>query len=387
VEPPSSFDDSNIYDNSDDDSLAPPPSSILPSESASQVPLRVPRIQAISRIRSPVFKHYSTTLLNEYYISRKTKKRTQDRQHKCKQCLYTTLDSRRDGTTNMIKHLEKHAVFLSQSVISSQQPTIDAMFQRLINTQLSTRMMSLEQAILEWIIDTLQPFVVVEHPSFRRMFECMQQLLPLRSGDVVHSRIMSQLNNSILSLTEELELASSISLSLDAWTSPNHIPVFAIIGHWITPNYVKHEALFEFTALKGVHSGENMAGITFESLEGLRISRKLLALTADNALNNNTLVEHLHRRLLTQFDDEVDPELSNIKPVMQFWSKQHRIRCIAHILNLIVSQILSSLKTGTAKEARDFDETQVKSIGPLNGVVKIRLIVLWIFKSTQRQES
>jgi hypothetical protein len=114
---------------------------------------------------------------------------------------------------------------------------------------------------------------------------------------------------------------------------------------------VKREALFEFTALKGVHFGENIARITFKSLEQLRVLQKLLALTADNASNNDTLVEHLHCQLLTQFDDKVDLELSNIKPIMRFRGKQHRIRCIAHVLNLIVGQILSSLKTGTAKEA------------------------------------
>jgi hypothetical protein len=99
--------------------------------------------------------------------------------------------------------------------------------------------MSLEQAILEWIVDTLQPFVVVEKHSFQRIFECIQHELPLRSGDTVRNRIMGQLNSRYSRLKEELELASSISLSLDAWTSPNYIPVF-------TPNYVKCKALFEF---------------------------------------------------------------------------------------------------------------------------------------------
>ena len=45
-----------------------------------------------------------------------------------------------------------------------------------------------------------------------------------------------------------------------------------------------------------------------------------------------------------------------------------------------------SLKTGTAKEARDFDDLKDKPIGPLNGVVKVRLLVLWICKTTQRQQ-
>jgi hypothetical protein len=65
---------------------------------------------------------------------------------------------------------------------------------------------------------------------------------------------------------------------------------------------------------------------------------------------------------------------------MRFRGKEHRIRCIAHVLNLIVHQILTNLKTRTAKEARDFDNTQ--TAGSLNGVAKIQLIVLWICKST-----
>ena len=187
---------------------------------------------------------------------------------------------------------------------------------------------------------------------------------------------MGQLDECFLSLKEELELASSISLSLDVWTSPNHIPVFAIIGHWITPNYVKKEALFEFQALKGVHSGENIAGITLGTLDRLDVLQKLLAITADNASNNDTLVEHLHHQLLQQFDDEVDLEYGNARPIMRFRGKKHCIQCIAHVLNLIVHQILASLKTGTVKEAKDFEETGVHPTGLLNGVMKIRLLVL-----------
>jgi hypothetical protein len=127
-----------------------------------------------------------------------------------------------------------------------------------------------------------------------------------------------------------------------------------------------------------------MAGITFETLDRLDFLQKLLAITADNASNNDTLVEHLHHRLLEQFDDEVDLEYGNARPIMQFRGKKHRIRCIAHVLNLIVHQILANLKTGTAKEAKDFEETSVRTTSPLNGVMKIRLLVLWMWKSDQR---
>ena len=85
---------------------------------------------------------------------------------------------------------------------------------------------------------------------------------------------------------------------------------------------------------------------------------------------------------MTLFDDKVDLKFGNIQPIIRFQGKHYQIQCIAHVLNLIVSQILSSLKTSTAKEAKDFDKSNVKSTGPLNSVVKIQLLVLWICKST-----
>jgi len=75
---PTSLLNSTIYNDSKDDSPVTPSTSIQPSESVLQVLLRVPRLQAKSQSQSPVFNHFITTLLDEYYISRRTKKRTQD---------------------------------------------------------------------------------------------------------------------------------------------------------------------------------------------------------------------------------------------------------------------------------------------------------------------
>ena len=155
---PTTFANSNIYDKLDNESANTLATSILPSESALQVPPRVPRLQAKSQTWSLVFDHFITTLLDDFYISRRSKKRTQDWQHNCKYCWYTVLDSRQEGTSNLIKHLKKHNVYISLSFIlvsASQQPTINAMFKQPIGPQILVTIMSMEQAILEWIINTL----------------------------------------------------------------------------------------------------------------------------------------------------------------------------------------------------------------------------------------
>jgi hypothetical protein len=83
--PPTLDNDSNIYDNSEDDTPITPATSIQPSESVSQAS-RVPRRQARLGPWSLVYNHFVITLLDDYFISKRTKKRTQDRQLKCKYC-------------------------------------------------------------------------------------------------------------------------------------------------------------------------------------------------------------------------------------------------------------------------------------------------------------
>jgi hypothetical protein len=55
----------------------------------------------------------------------------------------------------------------------------------IVATRNQELLMSLEQALIEWIINTLQPFVVVEKPFFQQIFECIQHELPLRTRDTI----------------------------------------------------------------------------------------------------------------------------------------------------------------------------------------------------------
>jgi hypothetical protein len=87
----------------------------------------------------------------------------------------------------MMDHLKKHNIYRTPGLgpALSQQSTIEEMFEWLVATRNQEPLMSLEQALIEWIIDTLQPFVVVEKPSFWRVFECIQHKLPLQTRDTI----------------------------------------------------------------------------------------------------------------------------------------------------------------------------------------------------------
>jgi hypothetical protein len=83
-------------------------------------------------------------------------------------------------------------------------------------------------------------------------------------------------------------------------------------------NWIKREAPFEFYALQCAHSSENIAAVTLLSLSGLWVKHKTLAITTDNDLNNNNLVEDLNRQFQTGFDIKVDYEDGNLQLVIKF---------------------------------------------------------------------
>lgn len=134
-----------------------------------------------------------------------------------------------------------------------------------------------------------------------------------------------------------------------------------------------------------------MATVICTMLQELKLESKLIAIIADNADNNKTLVDHLHIQLLKSYDDEPDVSgLRNLKPLMRFQGQKSYIRCLVHILNLIVKDILLQLKLGTMKSAKqvltDMELNHTKTFSLIGPIVKIQYLALWISQSTQRQQ-
>ena len=79
--------------------------------------------------------------------------------------------------------------------------------------------------------------------------------------------------------------------------------------------------LLIFYSLRGSHTGSNLASVLHDCLVKFNLQTRLLTIVADNASNNDTLVDSLTRRIGT---------------TGRFRGKVHRQRCFAHVLNLVM---------------------------------------------------
>jgi hypothetical protein len=252
-----------------------------------------------------------------------------------------------------------------------------------------------ENALLDWITFTNKPFNVTESKWFTRMIRAAGWKDWIPKADTVRNRLEGRIGDVVAEISRDIKATSTtICLTLDGWTSQNNLGMLAINIKWLDSNFRRHQHSIEFMEVQGSHSGENMSYIVLDALKRHDCCHKLLTITGDNAENNDTLCLHLLQQLLQDYDDYLDPFPSR-GAAMRFRGEESRIRCFAHVLNLIVKKILETLGSSTYKSAKSFLDLVAKSIAegrtsrlsiPLGqGVIaKLRLIVLWIDRSTQR---
>jgi hypothetical protein len=171
--------------------------------------------------------------------------------------------------------------------------------------------MPVEQAIIEWVVDTQQPFDVVENKKWKQMWKVALRSADkyrecsIKSRQVVKSRTQEEFNKNQYAVYKELGNAETISFSLDVWKTPNGKYIFAIIVHRTTEDFVDRQIVLHFGLLKGSHTGENLARETLAVLKLFNLERKLVAITGDNASNNPTLCRQLHKLLSKDFTSDI----------------------------------------------------------------------------------
>jgi hypothetical protein len=317
----------------------------------------------------------------------------EDRDIHCKRCSWKTTDSARaTSTTNMKNHLGKHGLLQcnndydpAEASKKMRQQSVATLFKR--NTESETAKL-LEQNLIHWTVTDDMAFTVIESPAFRKIFEDLPGIsLPFSSRKTLSRRIDAEFHCYRAQLIEELDqTCKTIALSLDVWTSKNSKAILGVIGHWLTADFQYQERVLEFAEIEGPHSGQNMAELLQQTLAELQIEHKVLTITADNAANNETLMSELYLNLTEIFSSADASKQSTAN--LRFQGVDSYIRCLAHVLNLIVSDILSALKAGdhkTATAACDLMQDN-KDIGPHSALARLRIMALWIARTPQRKQ-
>ncbi|KAK7007198.1 eukaryotic translation initiation factor 3 [Favolaschia claudopus] len=155
-------------------------------------------------------------------------------------------------------------------------------------------------------------------------------------------------------LNADLEMVKSqMAVSTDTWTTRSMMFTFAgTIGSWITEAWELVERVLDFHPIEDKEHKREFAAIGLATrLSELGVLEKisdvlipyLLAVVMDNVSANDCLMVALARILRDKFNIHFVPDNS-------------QIRCLAHVVNLVVQKILSTFKEAADPKDDDYHE-------------------------------
>jgi hypothetical protein len=188
-----------------------------------------------TRKRAWWWKFYTIkTLTTKYQKGRgKTKELVYDEKYACNICInFSRLASKLSGSnTALSQHIKvyhKRQQDIEESTDSHQaRQTRLSRFLKGKDEELPP----FEDAIVEWIINTCQPFTVSKTKKFKVMIKSAGHTRKIVKADTISSRVYKKLEVCEKDLIALLErTCSTVALSFDGWTSTNNLSMFAMNG-------------------------------------------------------------------------------------------------------------------------------------------------------------
>lgn len=162
---------------------------------------------------------------------------------------------------------------------------------------------------------------------------------------------------------------SSVHLSFDLWTASNGFNYIGIVSHFVDIANQKRDVLLGLPRLVGPHSGENIASYVKEVIDRYELGSKLGYFMLDNADSNDTCLETLAR----WYPMDVS---------------QRRLRCIGHIINLVVRAVIFGTNVSKFEaELRGVSEEFSFEIWAKKGAIgRLHNLILYIRRTDQRRQ-
>ena len=202
------------------------------------------------------------------------------------------------------------------------------------------------------------PFQFLARKDFAELIE-LAQLAPstpqLLNPVTARRRLQSMVKEGQERVLLDLPPTAKLSIALDCWTSPFQQAFMAITGYFIDKDWKYRETLLGFEPLHGAHSGVNLSTILMELLQKYDIVNRVLAITTDNASNNNTLIENIQESIQSL-------RLPNQALIV-------RIPCLAHVIQLSLRDLLGRIKANPKNDnpGRVWSDSQKQSLRSSRG--------------------
>jgi hypothetical protein len=285
-----------------------------------------------------------------------------------------------DSTHKIDKVTGESKSFRGDSVDTSQPSISD--YQDMKSIVFARRLDRFKELLIRWLVCCHIAFFQIENGYFRDLlfylFPPLANLLP-KAASTIRQWVISAFKERKERLRHDMHDArSSISLSFDLWTSPNHLAVLGVVAHFIDNTGTRRTAVLALREVEGEHSGENIADVLLQVIKDYKITGQIGYFMADNASTNDTCINSVLQALY--------PNMSEKQ------RRRRRLRCFGHIVNLCAQAFL--IGKDAEKVCKDLDAAyregdmkRIKELWRKRGAIgKLHNIIRYIRASPQRRQ-
>jgi hypothetical protein len=220
----------------------------------------------------------------------------------------SSLSTHLSGTHNITKEIA-----IKNNAEELKNPSIPA-----IKPHHPLKQESLTKNVMGFVIGTVQPLSIIEDPDFINMVNGFDQRYKVPCTKTLKDRISKTYEVGKVVLKNQFSQVQYISLTLDAWSSPAHLPYLGVTAHWVTSKFELHEVLLSMDELPYPHTAAEIQNHLLDLLNEWEIDSKISAIITDNA--------------------------SNVKKACNNMGIGERIPCAAHMLQLSIGKGLDVVK-------------------------------------------
>src|SRR6266542_1745459 len=163
----------------------------------------------------------------------------------------------------------------------------------------------------------MQPFKVVKGEAFHKIVSSFDQNYQIPSRKTVKNFIINSFEKRREIIKNYIKnIPEKVGLTTDIWSTIKNEGFLGITIHYINENWILKHFTLDIFQFKGSHTGEAIAKEIYKVLVEFGLENKTISLTTDNASNMVACAKILESKFEHTFI---------------------HYRCVAHILNIIVT--------------------------------------------------
>ena len=171
----------------------------------------------------------------------------------------------------------------------------------------------------------MQPFKVIEGEAFCKMILKFDPKYQLPTRNTIKNFIIKSFNKRRDYIKDYIKtIPGKVALTTDIWSSLKNEGFLGITLHFIDENWILRHFTLDIFKIKGSHTGQAIADEIYKILLEFGLEHKAIAITTDNASNMISSARYLK----VKFENNTFIHY----------------RCVAHVLNIIVTTGLEVIK-------------------------------------------